>query len=158
MWPVVQEVRTGILNLQQSAASSSMPLGASSSVPVITTEVALVASLSFATDLNRNYAGEIGDNRPFGELAIAMPMPDRLKLIFHHGEKFETDPGGSVIYTYDLYDEWVGVDENYLDVFAVTSYYRKLGYNKVEVCWFLDPNYGWSLVLGDCKWTRILLI
>ncbi|RYQ92988.1 hypothetical protein Ahy_B09g099238 [Arachis hypogaea] len=35
-------------------------------------------------------------------------------------KKFETDPGGSVIYTSDL----------------------KLGYDKAEACWFLNPNDG----------------
>ncbi|XP_052114171.1 uncharacterized protein LOC127745472 [Arachis duranensis] len=69
-------------------------------------------------------------------------MPERLKLIFHHGGKFETYPGENFIYTSDLYDEWVGVDENYLDVFAVTCYYRELGYDKAEACWFLDPKDG----------------
>ncbi|RYR75742.1 hypothetical protein Ahy_A01g000326 [Arachis hypogaea] len=69
-------------------------------------------------------------------------MPDRLKLVFHHVEKFGTDPGENFIYTSDLYDEWVGVDEDYLDVFAVTGYYRKLGYDKAEACWFLDPEDG----------------
>ncbi|RYR16535.1 hypothetical protein Ahy_B04g073576 [Arachis hypogaea] len=56
--------------------------------------------------------------------------------------KFETDLGGSVIYTFDLYDEWVGVDKDYLDVFVITSYYRELGYDKAEACWFLDPKDG----------------
>ncbi|QHO23143.1 uncharacterized protein DS421_12g361100 [Arachis hypogaea] len=69
-------------------------------------------------------------------------MPDRLKLVFHHGGKFETDPSENFIYTSDLYDEWVGVDEDYLDVFAITGYYRELGYDKVEACWFLDPEDG----------------
>ncbi|RYR78691.1 hypothetical protein Ahy_A01g003543 [Arachis hypogaea] len=69
-------------------------------------------------------------------------MLDRLKLIFHHGGKFETDPGENFIYTSDLYDEWVGVDEDYLDVFAVAGYYREMGYDKAEACWFLDPEDG----------------
>ncbi|RYR62610.1 hypothetical protein Ahy_A04g020320 isoform B [Arachis hypogaea] len=69
-------------------------------------------------------------------------MPDRLKLIFHHGEKFETDPGESFIYTSDLYDEWVEIDEDYLDVLAVTGYYTELGYDKAEACWFLEPEDG----------------
>ncbi|RYQ79348.1 hypothetical protein Ahy_Scaffold6g108083 [Arachis hypogaea] len=55
---------------------------------------------------------------------------------------FETDSGENVIYTSGLYDEWVGVDENYFDMFAVTSYYRKLRYDKAEACWFLDPKDG----------------
>ncbi|RYR46590.1 hypothetical protein Ahy_A07g032334 [Arachis hypogaea] len=49
-----------------------MPLGASSSVPVITLEVVLIASPSFAANLNCNHDEEIGDTRPFSELAIAM--------------------------------------------------------------------------------------
>ncbi|RYQ86099.1 hypothetical protein Ahy_B10g105767 [Arachis hypogaea] len=55
-----------------AACSSSMPVGISSSVPVIVPETAFVATPSFAADLNRNHDGEIGDTRPFGELAIAM--------------------------------------------------------------------------------------
>ncbi|RYR49984.1 hypothetical protein Ahy_A07g036518 [Arachis hypogaea] len=46
------------------------------------------------------------------------------------------------IYTSALYDEWVGVDEDYLDMFAVIGYYRELRYDKVEACWFLDPEDG----------------
>ncbi|RYR06886.1 hypothetical protein Ahy_B05g074201 [Arachis hypogaea] len=75
-------------------------------------------------------------------MCCKLQMPDRLKLVFHHGGTFETDPGGNFIYTSDLYDEWVGVDEDYLDVFAVTGYYRELGYAKAEACWFLDPEDG----------------
>ncbi|RYQ87613.1 hypothetical protein Ahy_B09g095132 [Arachis hypogaea] len=68
-------------------------------------------------------------------------MPDRLRLVFHHGGAFETDPRGNFIYTSDLYDEWVGVDEDYLDVFAVTGYYKELGYDKAEACWYLKPKH-----------------
>ncbi|RYQ97881.1 hypothetical protein Ahy_B08g093958 [Arachis hypogaea] len=68
-------------------------------------------------------------------------MPDRLRLVFHHGGAFETDPRGNFIYTSDLYDEWVGVDEDYLDVFAVTGYYKELGYDKAEACWYLEPKH-----------------
>ncbi|RYQ96716.1 hypothetical protein Ahy_B08g092570 [Arachis hypogaea] len=55
-----------------TAASRLMPLGASSSVPGIVPEAVLVASPYFAADLNCNFDGKIGDNQPFGELAIAM--------------------------------------------------------------------------------------
>ncbi|RYQ85605.1 hypothetical protein Ahy_B10g105171 [Arachis hypogaea] len=65
--------------------SSSMPLGASSSVPVIASEVVLVASSSFATELNRNRDGEIGDTRPFGELAIAMAGIPVMIPVFREG-------------------------------------------------------------------------
>ncbi|RYR00135.1 hypothetical protein Ahy_B07g088220 isoform B [Arachis hypogaea] len=44
-----------------AACSSSRPIGASSSVPVIAPKAMLVASSSFATDLNRSHDGEVCD-------------------------------------------------------------------------------------------------
>ncbi|RYR34956.1 hypothetical protein Ahy_A10g050024 isoform A [Arachis hypogaea] len=51
-----------------ASCSSSMPVGASSSVSVIALEAVLVFYLSFVTDLNCNRDGEIGDIRPFDVL------------------------------------------------------------------------------------------
>ncbi|RYQ85128.1 hypothetical protein Ahy_B10g104634 isoform A [Arachis hypogaea] len=56
--------------LAMASCSSSILVGVSASVPVIAPEVVLVASPSFAADLNRNCDGKIGDTRPFGELSI----------------------------------------------------------------------------------------
>ncbi|RYR32146.1 uncharacterized protein LOC107610402 [Arachis ipaensis] len=47
-----------------------MPVGASSAVPVIVPEAILVASPSFAANLNRNRDEGIGDTGPLGEVAI----------------------------------------------------------------------------------------
>ncbi|RYQ97514.1 hypothetical protein Ahy_B08g093578 [Arachis hypogaea] len=47
-------------SLAMLAASSSMPLGASLSMPVIAPEAVLIASPSFAADLNYDCDGQIG--------------------------------------------------------------------------------------------------
>ncbi|RYR33355.1 hypothetical protein Ahy_A10g047938 [Arachis hypogaea] len=67
------------------ACSSSMPLGASSSMLVIAPEAILVASPSFVADLNRICDGEIGDTRPFGDFAIAMVSTPIIVPIFREG-------------------------------------------------------------------------
>ncbi|XP_016206841.1 uncharacterized protein LOC107647259 [Arachis ipaensis] len=54
------------------ACFSLMQVGASSFVPVIEPEAVLVASPSFAADLNCTRDGEIDDTGPFGDVAIAM--------------------------------------------------------------------------------------
>ncbi|RYQ85126.1 hypothetical protein Ahy_B10g104634 isoform D [Arachis hypogaea] len=54
--------------LAMASCSSSILVGVSASVPVIAPEVVLVASPSFAADLNRNCDGKIGDTRPFDVL------------------------------------------------------------------------------------------
>ncbi|RYR28525.1 hypothetical protein Ahy_B01g052669 isoform B [Arachis hypogaea] len=77
-------------NVQSSAmpvCASSMPLSASSSVSVIAPEAVLVTSLSFTyvADLNHNRDREIGDNQPFGELAIAMASTIVMVPVFGDG-------------------------------------------------------------------------
>ncbi|RYR48669.1 hypothetical protein Ahy_A07g034726 [Arachis hypogaea] len=76
------------VNPQSSAipvCSSSMPFGASSAVPVITHEAVLVASLSFAADLNHSCDGGIGDFRFLGELAIATASALVMVTVFREG-------------------------------------------------------------------------
>ncbi|RYQ85124.1 hypothetical protein Ahy_B10g104634 isoform B [Arachis hypogaea] len=68
--------------LAMASCSSSILVGVSASVPVIAPEVVLVASPSFAADLNRNCDGKIGDTRPFGELSIAMASTPDVVPIF----------------------------------------------------------------------------
>ncbi|RYR18506.1 hypothetical protein Ahy_B03g063133 [Arachis hypogaea] len=55
-----------------AADSSSRPIGASSSLPVIEPEAVLVASPSFDADLNRTRGGERVDTGPVVDVAIAM--------------------------------------------------------------------------------------
>ncbi|RYQ82055.1 hypothetical protein Ahy_B10g100629 [Arachis hypogaea] len=59
------------------ACTSSRPVGASSSLSVLEPETVLVASPSFAADLNRTRDREVGDSGPFDDVAIAMAgIPD----------------------------------------------------------------------------------
>ncbi|RYR12359.1 hypothetical protein Ahy_B04g069896 isoform D [Arachis hypogaea] len=65
--------------------SSLVPFGASSAMLVITHEAALVASSSFAANLNCSRDGEIGDTRPLGELAIPMVGAPIMVPVFGEG-------------------------------------------------------------------------
>ncbi|XP_057734553.1 uncharacterized protein LOC130949994 [Arachis stenosperma] len=67
------------------ACSNSMPVGASSAVPVIVPEAILVASPSFAANLNRSGDAGVGETRQLGEVAIAMPSTPIMVPIFGEG-------------------------------------------------------------------------
>ncbi|XP_015940843.1 uncharacterized protein LOC107466382 [Arachis duranensis] len=64
------------------ACSSSMPVGASLVVPVIIPEAVLVASPSFAANLNRSGDAGVGATGQLGEVAIAMPSTPVMVPIF----------------------------------------------------------------------------
>ncbi|RYR25045.1 hypothetical protein Ahy_B02g058681 [Arachis hypogaea] len=62
--------------------SSSMPVGASSVAPVIASEAVLVASLSFAFNLNCSGDAGVGETGPLGEVAFATPDSPATVLVF----------------------------------------------------------------------------
>lgn len=60
-----------------AACSSSRPVGASSSLPMMEPDAIFIVSPSFAADLYRTRDGEVGDIGPVGDVAIAMVgIPD----------------------------------------------------------------------------------
>ncbi|XP_057758613.1 uncharacterized protein LOC130979242 [Arachis stenosperma] len=73
------------------ACSNSRPIGTSSSLPVIQPKVALVASSSFAVDLNRTRDGEVGNTGPFGDVAIG-GAPDGVEDAFYDEDDDDMDP------------------------------------------------------------------
>ncbi|RYQ86923.1 hypothetical protein Ahy_B10g106527 [Arachis hypogaea] len=67
------------------SCSSSMPVGASSAVLVIVPKAVLVASPSFAANLNRNGDTGVGETGLLGEVAIATPGTPIMVSIFGKG-------------------------------------------------------------------------
>ncbi|XP_015932908.1 uncharacterized protein LOC107459208 [Arachis duranensis] len=69
-------------SIGHSAWFSSMPVGSSSVVPVIAPEPDLVASPSFAVNLNRSCDAVVGEAGPLGKVAFAMPSSPVRVLIY----------------------------------------------------------------------------
>ncbi|RYR28008.1 hypothetical protein Ahy_B01g052098 [Arachis hypogaea] len=62
-----------------------------------------------------------------------------ITIVCHHGESFVRSEEGVVSYTRDHISEIPKVDPDRLDVFFIRNYYKELGYDKAEHCWWLIP-------------------
>ncbi|RYQ94093.1 hypothetical protein Ahy_B08g088983 [Arachis hypogaea] len=62
-----------------------------------------------------------------------------ITIVCHHGESFVRSEEGVVSYTRDHISEIPKVDPDRLDVFFIRNYYKELGYDKAEHCWWLVP-------------------
>ncbi|RYR18408.1 hypothetical protein Ahy_B03g063030 [Arachis hypogaea] len=65
-----------------SACSNVMPVGSSSTVPVIAPETDLVVSPSFAINLNRNCDAVVGETGPLEEVAFTTPSSPAMVPVF----------------------------------------------------------------------------
>ncbi|RYR23413.1 hypothetical protein Ahy_B03g068649 [Arachis hypogaea] len=62
-----------------------------------------------------------------------------ITIVCHHGGSFVRSEEGVVSYTRDHISEIPKVDPDRLDVFFIKNYYKELGYDKAEHCWWLVP-------------------
>ncbi|RYR42639.1 hypothetical protein Ahy_A08g039101 [Arachis hypogaea] len=61
-------------------------------------------------------------------------------IVCHHGGSFVRSEDGVVSYTRNHISEIPKIDPDRLDVFFIRNYYKELGYDKAEHCWWLVPN------------------
>ncbi|RYR21632.1 hypothetical protein Ahy_B03g066940 [Arachis hypogaea] len=75
-----------------------------------------------------------------GVIIVALvEMDEGITIVYHHGCSFITKPNGSLVYDNDHTDELTGLDEDVLDVFSLSDYYKVLGYDNMVECWWLVP-------------------
>ncbi|RYQ78921.1 hypothetical protein Ahy_Scaffold8g108396 [Arachis hypogaea] len=63
-----------------------------------------------------------------------------ITIVCHHGGSFVRSEDGVLSYTRDHISEIPKLDPDRLDVFFIRNYYKELGYDKAEHCWWLVPN------------------
>ncbi|XP_016177683.1 uncharacterized protein LOC107619971 [Arachis ipaensis] len=69
-------------SLRHLACSNSMPIGASSVAPIVAPEAVVVASPSFAFNLNRSGDAGVSETGPSGEVAFATPGSSAVVPVF----------------------------------------------------------------------------
>ena len=86
-----------------------------------------------------------------------MQMEDPFTFVFHHGGKFVKDSKRKLIYEGGQIETWLGVNEDTLYVFSVIDCSKRLGYHKVDNCFWLVPRKQLSNGLRAWKTDRDLL-